>query len=165
MPDQRGPSVSCAFVCHDGEGRLLLARRSAGARDEPGTWDTGAGALEFGETFDAAVTREVREEYATEPLDIALLGVRNVLREEPPSHWVAVVFAVRVDPATVSIGEPHKFDELGWFTRDALPAPLHSQLLPTLALLPREAWRPNRRRSIGRMAEAVAGEPRFWPMS
>ena len=132
----RTPSVSCVFVCHDDAGRLLLARRGAGARDEPGTWDTGAGALEFGETFEAAVSREVREEYATNPLAITMLGVRNVLRDGPPSHWVAVVFAVRVDPATVAIGEPHKFDQLGWFTRDALPTPLHSQLAPTLALLP-----------------------------
>jgi len=132
----RAPSVSCVFVCHDGQGRVLLARRSAGARDEPGTWDTGAGALEFGETFDAAVTREVREEYSTQPLDIRILGVPNVLREQPPSHWVAVVFAVRVDPATVAIGEPHKFEQLGWFTLDALPEPVHSQLLPTLALFP-----------------------------
>lgn len=127
------PSVSCVFVCHDGKGRLLLARRSVGARDEPGTWDTGAGALEFGETFEDAVTREVREEYSTQPLDIKLLGVRNVLRES--SHWVAVIFAVLVDPATVSIGEPHKFDELGWFSRDALPEPPHSQLLPTLEVM------------------------------
>ncbi|MEU8263288.1 NUDIX domain-containing protein [Micromonospora sp. NPDC048999] len=132
----RTPSVSCVFVCHDGAGRLLLARRGAGARDELGTWDTGAGALEFGETFDAAVTREVGEEYATSPLAITLLGVRNVLRDDPPSHWVAVVFAVRVDPATVAIGEPHKFDRLGWYTRDALPTPLHSQVAPTLAMLP-----------------------------
>ncbi len=128
------PSVSCVFVCHDGAGRILLARRSAGARDEPGAWDCGAGALEFGETFEQAVTREVTEEYATAPLAIDLLGVRNVLRADPPSHWVAIVFAVRVDPAAVRIGEPHKFDELGWFRRDALPAPLHSQLAPTLEL-------------------------------
>jgi ADP-ribose pyrophosphatase YjhB (NUDIX family) len=131
----RAPAVSCVFVCHDGSGRVLLARRSSGAPDEPGTWDTGAGALEFGETFEAAVSREVREEYSTQPLDITLLGVRNVLRDDPPSHWVAVTFAVRVDPTTVTIGEPHKFDELGWFTADALPEPAHSQLLPTLALL------------------------------
>ncbi|MFI7544018.1 NUDIX domain-containing protein [Actinoplanes sp. NPDC049599] len=130
------PRVSCVFICHDGAGRLLLARRSAGARDEPGTWDTGAGALEFGESFEAAVTREVREEYATEPREITLLGVRNVIRADPPSHWVAVVFAVRVDPAGVAIGEPHKFDELGWFRRATLPSPLHSQLEPALALLP-----------------------------
>ena len=126
--------MSCVFICHDGAGEILLARRSAGARDEPGTWDTGAGALEFGETFDAAVTREVKEEYATEPREITMLGVRNVVRAEPPSHWVAVVFAVLVDRERVAIGEPHKFDELGWFRRDALPAPLHSQLAPTLEL-------------------------------
>jgi 8-oxo-dGTP diphosphatase len=113
----------------------LLARRSAGARDEPGTWDTGAGALEFGETFEAAVTREVLEEYATVPEEITLLGVRNVVRTEPLSHWVAVVFAVRVDPGSVKIGEPHKFDDLSWFGRDALPSPLHSQLAPTLDML------------------------------
>jgi 8-oxo-dGTP diphosphatase len=129
------PTVSCVFVCHDGAGRILLARRSAGARDEPGTWDCGAGALEFGETFEEAVTREVREEYTAEPREIELLGVRNVLREEPPSHWVAIVFAVRVDPAAAAIGEPHKFDELGWFSPAALPTPLHSQLTATLGLL------------------------------
>ena len=128
------PRVSCVFICHDGAGRVLLARRSAGARDEPGTWDTGAGALEFGETFDAAVTREVREEYATEPREITMLGVRNVVRAEPPSHWVAVVFAVRVDRGSVAIGEPHKVDALGWFPPGDLPSPLHSQLEPTLEL-------------------------------
>jgi 8-oxo-dGTP diphosphatase len=127
--------VSCVFICHDGAGKVLLARRSAGARDEPGAWDTGAGALEFGETFEAAVTREVAEEYTAEPKEITMLGVRNVVRAEPPSHWVAVVFAVRVDPAAVRIGEPHKFDELGWFDPGALPTPAHSQLEPTLALL------------------------------
>jgi ADP-ribose pyrophosphatase YjhB (NUDIX family) len=133
MPSE--PRVSCVFICHDGSGEILLARRSAGARDEPGTWDTGAGALEFGETFDAAVTREVREEYATEPREITMLGVRNVVRAEPPSHWVAVIFAVLIDRERVTIGEPDKFDELAWFRRDALPAPLHSQLEPTLELL------------------------------
>jgi ADP-ribose pyrophosphatase YjhB (NUDIX family) len=132
----RKPDVSCVFVCRDDDGRILLARRSPGARDEPGAWDCGAGALEFGETFEAAVRREVREEYVTEPLGTTLLGVRNVLRDDPPSHWVAIVFAVRVDPATVAIGEPHKFDRLGWFDRGALPAPLHSQLPATLRLLP-----------------------------
>jgi 8-oxo-dGTP diphosphatase len=128
------PDVSCVFVCHDGAGRILLARRSAGARDEPGTWDCGAGAIEFGETFEQAVTREVTEEYGTPPQDITLRGVRNVLRPDPPSHWIAVVFSVRLDPAAARIAEPHKFDDLAWFSRSALPSPLHSQLAATLAL-------------------------------
>jgi 8-oxo-dGTP pyrophosphatase MutT (NUDIX family) len=132
VPDK--PDVSCVFVCHDGNGRVLLARRSAGARDEPGAWDCGAGAIEFGETFEEAVTREVTEEYATTPLSIELRGVRNVLRDDPPSHWVAVIFSVRLDPAAARIGEPHKFDELGWFSPADLPSPLHSQLPATLAI-------------------------------
>ena len=132
--DVTGPGVSVVFVCEDGEGRILLARRGAGARDEPGAWDCGAGALEFGESFESAVAREVEEEYATVPQRIELCGVRNVVRADPPSHWVAVVFRVRVDPSAVVIGEPHKFDELGWFRPDELPAPLHSQLPATLAL-------------------------------
>ena len=126
----RKPDVSVVFVCHDGRGRILLARRSPGARDEPGAWDCGAGALEFGETFEQALAREVVEEYTAEPLDIELRGVRNVLR--PDSHWVAVVFRVLIDPDAVKIGEPHKFDALGWYPPDDLPAPLHSQLRATL---------------------------------
>jgi len=131
------PSVSCVFVCHDGSGRVLLARRSAGARDEPGVWDCGAGALEFGESFEEAVTREVTEEYVAAPLAIDLLGVRNVVRTDPASHWVAVIFGVRLAPAEVRIGEPDKFDELGWFALDALPAPLHSQFPATLEIFRR----------------------------
>ncbi|GII04275.1 NUDIX hydrolase [Planobispora takensis] len=131
----KAPSVSCVFVCHDGRGRILLARRGAGARDEPGVWDCGAGALEYGESFETAVAREVREEYCAEALEIETIGVRNVLRGDPvTSHWVAVIFAVRVDPGEVAIGEPHKFDELGWFAPDAPPAPLHSQFSETFAL-------------------------------
>jgi 8-oxo-dGTP diphosphatase len=127
-----GPGVSCVFVCHDGKGRVLLARRSAGARDEPGAWDTGAGAIEHGESFEEAVAREVREEYRAQVRGIETLGVRNVLRG--PTHWVAVVFAVEVDPDAVEIGEPHKFDRLDWFSPDEPPEPAHSQLAETLAL-------------------------------
>ncbi|MFJ6751085.1 NUDIX domain-containing protein [Streptomyces sp. NPDC091266] len=136
------PRVSCVFVCHDGAGRVLLARRGRGARDEPGTWDCGAGALEFGETFEAAVTREVGEEYGARPLAIERIGVRNVLRGDPVvTHWVAVVFAVRVLPGEVAIGEPEKFDALEWFAPDALPAPLHSQCVRSLELFAAAAGR------------------------
>ena len=128
------PTVSCVFVCHDGNGRIVLARRGTGARDEPGTWDTGAGALEHGESFEAAVAREVREEYSADALEVATIGVRNILRRSPVSHWVAVVFAVEVDPTQVLLGEPHKFDALDWFSLDDLPQPQHSQLADTLAL-------------------------------
>ncbi|MGN6030953.1 MAG: NUDIX domain-containing protein [Thermomicrobiales bacterium] len=129
-----GPSVSCVFICHDGAGRILLARRSPGARDEHGAWDTGAGGIEIGETFEEAVSREVMEEYGATAQEITLLGVRNVIRHDPLTHWVALVFAVRIDPAEARIVERHKFDAIDWFTPDALPTPLHSQTPDSLAL-------------------------------
>ncbi|HEX4805763.1 MAG TPA: NUDIX domain-containing protein [Conexibacter sp.] len=125
------PAVTCVFVCHDGHGRILLHRRGPGARDERGRWDSGAGALAHGETFEQAVRREVVEEFGAAPRRIEPLGVRNVLRplDGEVSHWVAVMFAVELDPAEARLGEPHKFDALEWFALDGpLPEPRHSQL-------------------------------------
>ena len=42
------------------------------------------------------------------------------------THWVAIPFFVKVDPRVVKNNEPHKIEEIGWFTIDNLPEPLHS---------------------------------------
>ncbi len=33
---------------------------------------------------------------------------------------------MKVDPKEAKNNEPHKIDEIGWFTLDGLPQPLHS---------------------------------------
>src|SRR5688572_22532485 len=121
--------ISASFIVHDGNGNVLLQKRGAGARDENGNWDVGGGAIEFGESIDEAVKREIKEELCTDTLDIQFLTVYDAFREFDgiKTHWVAIMHAVQVDPQKVSIGEPDKIDELGWFTSDKLPSPLHSQ--------------------------------------
>jgi 8-oxo-dGTP diphosphatase len=125
--DYIGTGVS--FVIHDGNGRVLLQKRGKQARDEQGRWDTGGGAIEFGESFEATLAREIREELGCDILGAEFLTVYDAHREHAgqPTHWVQVIYAVQVDPAAVIIGEPHKIDELGWFTNQTLPSPLHSQ--------------------------------------
>jgi 8-oxo-dGTP pyrophosphatase MutT (NUDIX family) len=125
--DHIGAGVS--FVIHDGKGRVLLQKRGQQARDEQGRWDTGGGAIEFGESFDDTLQREIREELSCDIVKAEFLTVYDAHREHEgrPTHWVQVIFAVQVDPAAVSIGEPHKIDELAWFTSKTLPSPLHSQ--------------------------------------
>ena len=74
--------------------------------------------------------RELQEEYGTRPLGIDCIGYRDIFRQlddGTPTHWLAMDFAVRVDPETVRICEPDMFDDAGWFSLDALPSPLHSQ--------------------------------------
>ena len=122
--------VSAVYFCHDGEGNVLLAKRSSNARDEIGRWDIGGGAIEFGETPEDTVRKEIKEEYITDVLGMEFLGYRDVHRthEGKPTHWIALDFKVLVDRSQAKLGEPHKFDDFGWFTLGTLPSPLHSQL-------------------------------------
>jgi 8-oxo-dGTP pyrophosphatase MutT (NUDIX family) len=121
--------VSIVFTCHDGKGNYLLAKRGTNCRDEHGTWDPGGGGLEFGDSVEATLRKEIAEEYGADVLAYEFLGFRDVHREQNgrKTHWVALDFKVLVDPAKVKNGEPHKLDEIGWFRLDTLPAPLHSQ--------------------------------------
>ncbi len=122
--------VGVVFICHDGQGNILMHKRSAACRDEQGRWDVGGGSMEVGETFEEAVRREVREEYGTEPVRVELASVQNLLRGggEALSHWVSAVHVVLVDRESATVGEPEKADEIGWFPLGAFPTPVHSCL-------------------------------------
>jgi len=130
--DHIGVSV-CAII-HDGKGNFLLMKRGPKARDERGRWDIVGGAVEFGESIDEAIKREVKEELCVEPQTIDFLKVYDAHREHEgnQTHWVALTHAVKVNRSNVKIGEPHKISEIGWFTSKNLPSPLHSQFKKTL---------------------------------
>ena len=121
--------VTIVFLCHDGNGNILLSKRSTNCRDEHGTWDPGGGGLNFGDTVEDTLRKEIREEYCTNVLHYEFLGYRDVHRTHngDTTHWIALDFKVHIDRDSVAIGEPHKFDDLQWFTLDTLPQPLHSQ--------------------------------------
>ncbi len=121
--------VCVCFIVHDGEGQILLQKRGPKARDEQGRWDIGGGAIEFGESTDQAIRREIAEEYCCEPLKVDFLVAYDAHRQHngAKTHWVALVHAIKVDPAKIKIGEPDKITEVGWFTSQNLPTPLHSQ--------------------------------------
>ena len=121
--------VTVVYYCHDGKGKVLMAKRSQNARDEQGCWDVGGGGLEFGDTVDNTLRKEIREEYSTEVLDFEFLGFRDVHREHngKQTHWIALDFKVLVNPSLVAIGEPHKFDAIDWFVPPHFPEKVHSQ--------------------------------------
>ena len=126
---------SVVYFCHDGKGNFLMHQRSKQARDERGNWDIGAGGIEFGDTAEITLKKEIKEEYGCEVLDFELLGYRDILREQNGrvTHWIALDFKVLVNPSQVKNGEPDKFDKVGWFTLSNLPTPAHSQLTKFLA--------------------------------
>ncbi len=121
--------VTIVYFCHDGNGNFLLSKRSENCRDEHETWDPGGGGLEFSDTVENTLRKEIKEEYCTDILAYDFLGFRDVHREHngKKTHWIALDFKVLIDRQGVKNGEPHKFTEIKWFTRDTLPKPLHSQ--------------------------------------
>ncbi len=120
--------VNVVFFCHDGKGNVLLGKRSQKCRDEHGAWDCGGGAIEFGESFEDALRRELKEEYGAEPLDIVFVASRSIVRtnEGRTTHWIANLHRVLIDPAQVTNNDPEKIDEISWFPFHALPEPLHT---------------------------------------
>ena len=122
--------ICIVYLCHDGNGNYLFNKRSQQCRDEHGTWDCGGGGLDFEHSVLDTLKKEILEEYRTEVLDHEFLGHRDVHRtkEERKTHWIALDYKVLIDGDSVENGEPHKFDAVEWFTLDALPQPLHSQL-------------------------------------
>lgn len=131
--------VTCVFFCHDGRKHLLMHKRSKNCRDEKGRWDCGSGSMEWGETFEECVRREIKEEYGIVPKSLKLCGVTNVIRKngKERTHWVAVIFAARVNSKNVKTSEPHKIEEIKWFSTNKLPKPLHSMLKNHLAVVRR----------------------------
>ncbi|MBP9757874.1 MAG: NUDIX domain-containing protein [Candidatus Pacebacteria bacterium] len=126
--------ITVSYLCFDRAGRLLLGKRGKNARDEHGRWDNGGGAMEFGDSIDVTLHKEIKEEYSADVIESIFLGVHDVFREQNGvlTHWLCVMFKVLLDPDSVVNGEPHKIDEIGWFSLDALPEPLHSDLPNTL---------------------------------
>ena len=122
--------ISIVYFCHDGKRNFLMARRSQNSRDEHGKWDIGGGGLEFRSSVEETLKKEIKEEYCTDVLSFEFLGFRDVHREHDSkrTHWVALDFKVLVDSSKVKNGEPHKFDEIKWFTLVKKPENLHSQL-------------------------------------
>jgi 8-oxo-dGTP diphosphatase len=122
--------ITIVYFCHDGQGNVLLAKRSNNCRDEHGCWDIGGGGLEFGDTVEDTLRKEIEEEYGTDVLAYEFLGYRDVHREHngKRTHWIALDFKVHVDRAKAKNNEPHKFDAVEWFPVGSYPNPLHSQL-------------------------------------
>jgi len=126
--------IGITFTCHDGNGKVLFAKRGGGARDQQGVWEIPGGGLKFGETPEVGMLRELKEEFCVEPSEYKFAGFHDIVREHEgkESHWVLLDFVALVDPSQVQIGEPDKCDAIAWHSLVDMPQPIHPGVLKML---------------------------------
>ena len=106
--------VGAGAIIFNNEGQVFIARRGPKARNEAGRWDFPGGSVEFGETCEAAVVREIKEEYDMDIEVLELLEVVNHLLPQEKQHWVSPSFIARHLSGEAKINEPEKCIGFKW---------------------------------------------------
>lgn len=114
--------VGCgAFILND-KNELLLQQRNK--EPEKGYWSIPGGKLEWMETFEDAVRREVKEECDIDVRVENLLGICDHIVKNENQHWVSPSFLCRIEKGEPRIMEPTKHTDMKWFGLDRLPEKL-----------------------------------------
>ena len=117
--------ISVGALMFNNQGEIFLTKRSQQVKNERGCWEAPGGAVEFGETLQDAVKREIKEEYGVDIELLHQLPAQNHLLPQENQHWVPSSFISKIKSGqTPTIMEPHKCDAIGWFSLKKLPKPL-----------------------------------------
>lgn len=111
------------FAVIEREGRYLLARRR-----DIGWWNLAGGGMEYGETVQEALAREVREEIGANIAIERLLGVYS----KPRKNEVVLAFVCHLTDDSPRPGPSDEVSEVAWFLPNEFPPdllPKHRQRL------------------------------------
>lgn len=107
-----------AFILDENEMALLVLRKKS---PEAGCWSIPGGRVEFMETIEDALKRELKEELGIKVKIINLLGVTNHIIEEENIHWVSPVFLVKIEEGELKNLAPDETQKYSWFSISNLP--------------------------------------------
>ena len=99
-----------AVALVDADDRILLARRPAG-KSMAGLWEFPGGKLQAGETPEAALIRELREELAIDTVESCLAPIAFASHTYDQFHLLMPLFVCRVWHGTP---QPREGQELAW---------------------------------------------------
>ncbi len=117
--------ISVGALIFNKKDEIFLTKRSRNAKNERGCWEAPGGGVEFGETLQDAIKREIKEEYGVDIELLDQLPAQNHLLPKENQHWVPSSFISKIKPGQIpKIMEPHKCDAIGWFNLKKLPKPL-----------------------------------------
>ncbi|MBL9132693.1 MAG: NUDIX domain-containing protein, partial [Verrucomicrobiaceae bacterium] len=110
--------LSAKVVIRNGRGQVLVLRRAAASRHHAGLWEFPGGKADAGESFDAALLREVAEETG---VDIVLEHVAGAGSSELDGKTITYLFMeARLVAGEVRLSDEH--EEFRWVGLDELLA-------------------------------------------
>ncbi len=107
------PAVGGLFIQ---DGTVLLGRRGIEPRET--MWSLPAGFMEYGESPEETLKREVQEETNLRVINCALFRLYSV-HDDPRYHCILIIFAVDEWEGEETPGDD--VSELKWFALDRLP--------------------------------------------
>jgi len=108
------------------QGKVLLGKRKNAHGD--GTWATPGGHLEFGETVEKCIKRELLEETGLIAEDIIPGPWKEVIFSNEEKHYLNIYGFVTKFSGTLKNTEPEKNESWQWFPIENLPSPLFEPL-------------------------------------
>lgn len=110
------------------DGKLLLGKRHEDPENADselhgeGTWTMPGGKLEYGESFEECVKRELEEETGMTLKNSKVICVNNDKNEH--AHFVTIGLYSEDFEGEPKVMEPDEITEWRWFSLDDLPKPL-----------------------------------------
>lgn len=111
-------------VIFDKQGRIFLMKRSSHTkvhRTTGGMWSVPGGEVDFAETCEQAVKREIKEELGIDIKVIKLIGYTDQILKQAQVHWHSMHFLCQIISGKPKILEPKKCDQIRWFNPHKLP--------------------------------------------
>jgi 8-oxo-dGTP diphosphatase len=107
---QKPFGIAVRAIVRDKDGNCLLLRRSSKNRGHVGRWEWPGGKLDAGESLDAAVCREVREETG---LEVVLTGFAGAFHVEMARQYLVVLcMEAELSKGTLRLSVEH--DDYQW---------------------------------------------------
>jgi len=125
--------LGCGALILNENSEVLLLKRGRKTRNQAGLWCQPGGGVEFGETVEQAIKREIKEELGIDIELLRYLCYTDQIMKDEGQHWVAISYLAKIIAGQPKNLEPNKHEQIRWFALDKLPSNLSDTTVDSIS--------------------------------